>query len=51
MGRTARAGRKGLAISIFRFPRDLPFLGEIEKVINTKITEYKINGKCSLSNK
>ncbi|XP_026470694.1 probable ATP-dependent RNA helicase Dbp45A [Ctenocephalides felis] len=47
VGRTARAGRKGLAISIFRFPRDLPFLGEIEKVINTKITEYKINERAA----
>ncbi|XP_037902920.1 probable ATP-dependent RNA helicase Dbp45A [Hermetia illucens] len=43
VGRTARAGRKGLAISIFRFPRDLEFLGEIEAAINTKLTEHKID--------
>lgn len=45
VGRTARAGRDGLAISIFRFPRDLEFLGEIEKAINTKLTEHKIDRK------
>ncbi|XP_037942004.1 probable ATP-dependent RNA helicase Dbp45A [Teleopsis dalmanni] len=43
VGRTARAGRKGLAISIFRFPRDLELLGEIEKAINTKLTEHPID--------
>lgn len=43
VGRTARAGRKGLAISIFRFPRDLEFLGEIEAAINTKLTEHPID--------
>lgn len=43
VGRTARAGRKGLAISIFRFPRDLEFLGEIESLINTKLTEHPID--------
>ncbi|XP_075165514.1 putative ATP-dependent RNA helicase Dbp45A [Haematobia irritans] len=43
VGRTARAGRKGLAISIFRFPRDLELLGEIEEAINTKLTEHPID--------
>lgn len=43
VGRTARAGRKGLAISIFRFPRDLEFLGEIESLINTKLTEHPVD--------
>ncbi|XP_030382408.1 probable ATP-dependent RNA helicase Dbp45A [Scaptodrosophila lebanonensis] len=43
VGRTARAGRKGLAISIFRFPRDLELLGEIEAKINTKLTEHPID--------
>ncbi|XP_062550090.1 probable ATP-dependent RNA helicase Dbp45A [Armigeres subalbatus] len=43
VGRTARAGRKGLAISIFRFPRDLEFLGEIESLINTKLIEHPID--------
>lgn len=43
VGRTARAGRSGLAISIFRFPRDLEFLAEIEELINTKLTEHEID--------
>lgn len=43
VGRTARAGRHGLAISIFRFPRDLQFLEDIESVINTKLTEHQID--------
>jgi ATP-dependent RNA helicase DDX49/DBP8 len=43
VGRTARQGRSGLAISIFRFPRDLEFLAEIESLINTKLTEHKID--------
>lgn len=43
VGRTARCGRKGLAISIFRFPRDLEFLAEIEGLINTKLTEHLID--------
>ena len=45
VGRTARAGRSGLAISIFRFPRDLELLGEIESTINTKLTEHPIDRK------
>lgn len=45
VGRTARAGRDGLAISIFRFPRDLEFLGRIETAINTKLTEMVIDRK------
>lgn len=43
VGRTARAGRHGLAISIFRFPRDLEFLSDIESAINTKLTEHPID--------
>lgn len=43
VGRTARAGRRGLAISIFRFPRDLEFLGDIESTINTKLTEHPVD--------
>lgn len=43
VGRTARAGRSGTAISIFRFPRDLEFLAEIEGLINTKLTEHPID--------
>ncbi|XP_017126457.1 probable ATP-dependent RNA helicase Dbp45A [Drosophila elegans] len=43
VGRTARAGRKGMSISIFRFPRDLELLGAIEEEINTKLTEHPID--------
>ncbi|XP_055381714.1 probable ATP-dependent RNA helicase Dbp45A [Condylostylus longicornis] len=43
VGRTARAGRSGLSISIFRFPRDLELLGEIEAEINTKLTEHPVD--------
>ncbi|XP_036331117.1 probable ATP-dependent RNA helicase Dbp45A [Rhagoletis pomonella] len=43
VGRTARAGRKGMAISIFRFPRDLELLGEIEAAINVKLTEHPLD--------
>lgn len=45
VGRTARAGRHGVAISIFRFPRDISFLADIEAAINTKLTEYPIDQK------
>lgn len=45
VGRTARAGRKGIAISIFRFPKDLEFLAAIEDAINTKLTKHEIDGK------
>lgn len=50
VGRTARAGRGGMAISIFRFPRDLNFLAEIEAAINTKLTEHKIDRRCTKAN-
>ncbi|XP_063702624.1 probable ATP-dependent RNA helicase Dbp45A [Culicoides brevitarsis] len=43
VGRTARAGRDGLAISIFRFPRDLEYLAEVEEQIGTKLSEHKID--------
>lgn len=43
VGRTARAGKVGLAISIFRFPRDLEYLAEIETTIGTKLTEHKVD--------
>lgn len=45
VGRTARAGRFGTAISIFRFPRDLVFLSEIEKAINTKLQQLEVDEK------
>lgn len=43
VGRTARAGRSGLAISLIT-PNDLVCLGAIEEKIKTKLTEYKIDG-------
>lgn len=43
VGRTARAGRRGMAISIFRFPRDLEFLSNIESTINVKLTEHSVD--------
>lgn len=43
VGRTARAGRSGMAISIFRFPRDLGFLSDIEAAINTKLVEHTLD--------
>ncbi|CAB3225348.1 unnamed protein product [Arctia plantaginis] len=42
VGRTARAGRSGMAISLIT-PYDILRLGEIEDVIKTKLTEYKID--------
>ncbi|XP_026751796.1 probable ATP-dependent RNA helicase Dbp45A [Galleria mellonella] len=42
VGRTARAGRSGMAISLIT-PYDILRLGEIEAEIKTKLTEYKID--------
>ncbi|XP_075982298.1 putative ATP-dependent RNA helicase Dbp45A [Anticarsia gemmatalis] len=42
VGRTARAGRSGMAISLIT-PYDILRLGEIEDAIKTKLTEYKID--------
>lgn len=44
VGRTARAGRGGQAISLVS-PQDIPHLQRIEEHINTKLTEFKIDGK------
>ena len=46
MGRTARAGREGMAISLIT-PYDILRLGEIEDQIKTKLSEYKIDGKIN----
>lgn len=43
VGRTARAGRIGKAITLVS-PHDVEAILEIEKQINTKLTEFKING-------
>lgn len=43
VGRTARAGRKGVAISILSFPRDLEILYKIEEEIGTKLTEHPVD--------
>lgn len=44
VGRTARAGRKGKAITLVT-PYDLPKLLEIEEHINTKLVEHKVDGE------
>ncbi|XP_054263607.1 probable ATP-dependent RNA helicase DDX49 isoform X2 [Macrosteles quadrilineatus] len=44
VGRTARAGRSGTAISLVT-PHDLRLLQAVEQAINTKLQEYTISGK------
>lgn len=43
VGRTARASKKGMAISLVT-PYDIKLLHTIEDVIGTKLTEYKVDG-------
>ncbi|XP_031839902.1 putative ATP-dependent RNA helicase Dbp45A isoform X2 [Nomia melanderi] len=44
VGRTARAGKGGLAITLIT-PHDIKLLHAIEDTIGTKLTEYKVNDK------
>ncbi|KAK1117833.1 hypothetical protein K0M31_015506 [Melipona bicolor] len=44
VGRTARAGKSGMAISLIT-PHDIKLLHAIEGAIGTKLTEYKVNDK------
>lgn len=44
VGRTARAGRGGLAVSLVT-PHDIKLLHAVEEAINTKLTEYKVDDK------
>ncbi|KAE8748997.1 hypothetical protein FOCC_FOCC004164 [Frankliniella occidentalis] len=44
VGRTARAGRGGLAVSLIT-PHDIKILQAIEEAINFKLSEYKIDDK------
>lgn len=44
VGRTARAGRGGMAISLIT-PNDIKLLHMIEDIIGTKLTEYKVDGE------
>lgn len=43
VGRTARAGRNGWAVTLVT-PYDVKLLQEIESLINTKLSEYKVDG-------
>lgn len=47
VGRTARAGRNGKAISLVT-PYDIKLLQAIEEHINTKLTEFKLDGKLGI---
>lgn len=44
VGRTARAGRGGMAITLVT-PYDIKLIHAIEETVGTKLTEYKIDGE------
>lgn len=44
VGRTARAGREGMAISLIS-PHDVKLLHAIEETIGTKLKKYDVDGK------
>lgn len=46
VGRTARAGRGGMAITLVK-PNNIKDLHSIEELIKTKLTEYKVDGKIN----
>lgn len=48
VGRTARAGKNGMAITLIT-PHDIKLLHAIENDIGTKLTEYKVNGNTFLA--
>jgi ATP-dependent RNA helicase DDX49/DBP8 len=49
VGRTARAGRRGMAISLVT-PHDIRLLHTVEEAINTKLKEYVVDGKLNCEN-
>jgi ATP-dependent RNA helicase DDX49/DBP8 len=49
VGRTARAGRCGMAISLVT-PHDIRLLHSIEEAINTKLKEHVVDGKLNCGN-